>query len=136
MNLVDPLLIGLSNLAKIPVKDGTFSMEMTFFVGGALVSGKVISEEDFYESNLVYSKTHEAIRELIPTLTPPEGERIAQGAEFIHLTEVQFYIGGQLPIPTTRDANAFRLRRDAVQGYMLGRFVATVASSEGTRSSE
>jgi hypothetical protein len=101
-------------------------MGITLTVGGALISGNLISAQAYFqrviESVTNVSKPGEnpgvdAVTELLKARTPLGGGPIA--AQYIHLRDARIYNGGSDPLPT--NGSNWRGKIASVDGFSLGR---------------
>ncbi|MDZ3990360.1 gas vesicle accessory protein GvpU [Pseudomonas sp. Teo4] len=119
---VDDTLQHLVHLAN----EGGVEMGITLMVGGALVSGYLISSETYFQrvidSVVEVSAPGEnpgvdAVAKLLAERTPPSGGPIA--SQFIHMRDARFYNGRNDPLPT--NGTLWRGKIASVDGFSIGR---------------
>ena len=118
---IDDTLQQLVHLAN----DGGVEMGITLTVGGALISGTLISSQTYfqrvYDSIIEVSKPGEnpgvdAVAEVLKSRTPRTGWPIA--AQYIHMRDARIYNGRSEPLPT--NGTNWRGKIASVDGFSLG----------------
>lgn len=100
-----------------------FALDISLLVEGAIVSGTLVSAEDYYkaliesfkEGNDVAKEFSEQFAEASKSSKSAEG-----GANFIHLKEARIFLNGSNPIPS-EGTTLWRGRLTEVDSFFLGR---------------
>lgn len=118
----DVMLISLIALAKA---ENPIEQDVTLLVGGFLVSGFVVSYENYVKHHQITESIETAFEELrkVPT---PEGEEPADDSpNFIHLRDAKYYHTSGNPIPGNTGVYV-RLSLESVHGFSFGKLQAEV----------
>src|SRR4051812_20448561 len=78
------------------LKGGSLPIDVTLAVNGMLVSGRIISHEEWLRDYVKWFP-EEAAAKLLEGVKA--GDRDECGRNFIHLKDARFFTPGQLPIP-------------------------------------
>lgn len=92
----DPLL---EVIVKLVESNTEYDIPVTLAVGGLLISGQVISREDYMQENWLTASIEEGIRQAIADT----GEEIGSDnghRRYIHLRDVRYFSPGQSPTPS------------------------------------
>jgi hypothetical protein len=103
-------------------------LPMTFNLGGALVSGYLISESQYLKEVQDDEATSDGIifalaqikKEGPPHSNDAANEEKLRPIEHVHLRNARIYVGGQAPIPSGAEAALWRGRINSIDGYILG----------------
>ena len=111
----DPILLSLSVLAAKPEKH--LDLYITLVVGGFLVSGHIVSYEEYSQQHHITS----GIKHAFDIIEKDAGlnKLTESSCDFIHLRNTQFFIPGPHPIPRNMETYA-RFSIDSVQGFFFG----------------
>ncbi|NAO99110.1 gas vesicle protein GvpU [Halomonas sp. MG34] len=113
-----------------------FNLDISLLVNGALVSGTLISAQDYFQT---LSKSFEDGNDISKTV----GEQLAKTSEslasqdnpdqpeYIHLKNSQLYFGGNKPTPSKGDI-LWRGKLSEVDSFFLGK----ITESKNTSSSK
>ncbi|MCV2879322.1 hypothetical protein OE699_10685 [Sedimentimonas flavescens] len=98
-------------------ENGGGGAPVTLLVGGAIVTGEIIGAKQFYEAvgmGDVWVAFH------------PNGDEDkppALSRKYIHLENVQIFLGGAAPIPTGETIKVWRGKLSEVSGFNTGRLM-------------
>lgn len=98
-----------------------FSIGITVVVDGFLVSGTIISKDEFMESNPITAKMAEIAKTDDATSDASGSSDVPDPRErrFIHLKNAFYFTPGQKPVPDNSGVYC-RLRIDAISGFHFG----------------
>lgn len=118
----DPLLLGLNLFHGQLINGKPFNMEVTLLVGGWLVSGIVVSYDEYLKSNVVLDVCGKEAFEIIASKTSDESDVkvFNSPSDFIHLKGVKLFSGAGAGIPSNSEGIFMRIRRDSVSGFIVG----------------
>lgn len=115
---VDDLLKVLVSTVNTSPEDGP---SITLAVGGMLVSGVMVSADRYFRAVGVAELGHGKGREAAEFFRKPESEN----PRHIHLRNPRFFLTTSSP-PIAQDDQFFRAKLSAVEGFIPGRFEATI----------
>ncbi|ALN77642.1 gas vesicle protein GvpU [Staphylococcus agnetis] len=100
-----------------------FALDISLLVNGSIVSGTLVSAEDYYKSlsesfkdgNDVAKEFSEQFSDASESAKSSEG-----GANFIHLKDARVYLNGSHPIPSV-GSTLWRGRLTEVDSFFLGK---------------
>lgn len=114
----DPILFGLTRLQGQSIGDIPVDMRITILIDGWLVSGTVVSREDYINSNLVLVPAAGAMDSFLAS-DASHDTLFDKETNFLHLRGAKFFSGKAVPIPDS-DNTFFRCRFAAISGFFIG----------------
>jgi hypothetical protein len=125
----DPILQTVVKLAAVmgDRTDGRSTQPITLHTGGLLISGHLISAQEFFLDHPITNLILEVHDQSGDGKAPVAEHAVDDDLQFIHLAGAHFFAPGQPPIPTG-DGVFWRGRMADVSGFCFGALAVAPAS--------
>ncbi|MDV2684656.1 gas vesicle accessory protein GvpU [Alkalihalophilus lindianensis] len=114
-----------------------FNVELTLNVGGAIVTGTMVSAKDYFSSLSERFEGGNEVADILSEQFAKAGEAVDTSedskGQFIHMKEAQVYCGDSNPTPSKGEV-LWRGKLSAVDGFYLG--AASGGENETSKSDE
>jgi len=113
----DVMLLSLIAMAK---SEEPVEHDVTLIVSGFLVSGFIVSYENYVKHHSTLATVDAIITELRETSVPEGDEPLDDSPNYIHLRDAQYFVPGNEPIPGNTGVFV-RIPLESVHGFTFGK---------------